>query len=1380
MDANLSSICEYPPRNRYGLMRNEWRNVLATLILFLMGTGSAHAQLEAPKEAVNAGTEAVHMTIEVNWEAQLNEPNSLDGVIKIGTNESQPALSLEITNGRVVDAVRCRPESEIESATVASASSAFGPGDRGSWCLGYEREGRVRAQIEAPLDATIVVRRADQVVSMPLVAILEKAQHTPPQSRLSVNVERLPWDALLVDFGKPAADGIAAPGSIVPVTIGFNIVTPEATTVAVRTTAVLRSLHTGEVVWRSEAREREAVLTGGREPASRTLNLVAPRTEGAYVLEISASWEPTGGREGSRIGRLIWRRKPTAVVNTATRRVSLTVLDQTANPAAARGRDAEADFLDLTRSRSLRPLATGRSPVARPGPFAWAVPPQALIEPSRRDRLLGWILRTNAEASKLDRADAAGLAWSAVGLRVSHPDRPHRLTLKVKGGEPSALGVALIEPKSASSTSSPRLLLDACAAGPLILPEGPPTVFSWLVWPTTTEMVLVLVNRSFDAEVALGTVTLTELDEAALVASNTEPRTLPGGNRTLGLYLSGPCALEPFGGGQGAGDALESAARLAKHVRLCGATSVVVPASLADRGARRALSLQADEDSTGPDRVETIRRVLARQGCALWLELAFDGPRSLPGLPPADSTEAQSRGLVRVDRQGRVDSAVYHALHPEVRAAMKRRVIAALAPAKAAVSAGQVSSIGLVIRLGPGPTLLGTPEMGLDDLTYDRFVSETFSAETARTVPGLGTSDPERFAVRTRYVAGVGRMPWLTWRARAVAALYGELAEATRATVPGAVLAVITPGIESGPAGTEARRVDRAGLAPSQAWRSVGLDLQVWPNGPLAPVVLRGVALSSDALAHDLATSPDLDALVALRSHRGLLLSIEGDGATASSAAAPEMDPRPLDGLELTAPGLLPSAVGDSGETAATRADSPDSKAVWKKPGQTVLLTAMPLGDGPNADEPLGHALAALDAHYVFLSAKAAVGHESRLRAFATVLKSLPDWPPLPLSAAVTADSKPFGIAVRQMSDPTQTYFELANDSPYPIRLAGLLTGPESALVEDLGRGVRLSPVADGTGRKLVLDLLPFGVAAIRVGAPHTSISAVTPYPSDAVLADMQARFNELSGQLARLNRGLATAPTEPPNPGFEPEGGPEAATTNGPNVVASGADATAGLAPVAGLPRGWTVEGNPASASILVIDRTNPHAGQGSLRITSTRGAISALSEPFTPGVQSSLVIQAFVRASAPNSKVRVWIEGQASGKPYVRRSDLKVGVDWEAQAVHASDLPVGGLDSARLRFEVLEAGSVWIDDLHVTGESNPKYARLNAQRTLLSALQAYREQRYADFARLSGSHWVRESSQAVSRLAGLPRPAPKPGPGTGSAADQAPSALPPDRKLR
>ena len=93
----------------------------------------------------------------------------------------------------------------------------------------------------------------------------------------------------------------------------------------------------------------------------------------------------------------------------------------------------------------------------------------------------------------------------------------------------------------------------------------------------------------------------------------------------------------------------------------------------------------------------------------------------------------------------------------------------------------------------------------------------------------------------------------------------------------------------------------------------------------------------------------------------------------------------------------------------------------------------------------------------------------------------------------------------------------------------------DSTPVEDLGRGLRLLPVSQADGRNLVLDLLPHGVAAIRIAAPRVRFSSVKSYPSDAVRTAMRTRFNELSAQLARLNHGLSTARAEPANPGFEP-----------------------------------------------------------------------------------------------------------------------------------------------------------------------------------------------------------------------------------------------------
>ena len=99
----------------------------------------------------------------------------------------------------------------------------------------------------------------------------------------------------------------------------------------------------------------------------------------------------------------------------------------------------------------------------------------------------------------------------------------------------------------------------------------------------------------------------------------------------LGLYLSGPHALEPFGGDPVSHDALTTAHNLVKYLGYCGASAVVLPEELADRSTRRALDGQADEDSTGPDRLEIVRRVLSRQGYSLWLELGFDGPGRAAG-----------------------------------------------------------------------------------------------------------------------------------------------------------------------------------------------------------------------------------------------------------------------------------------------------------------------------------------------------------------------------------------------------------------------------------------------------------------------------------------------------------------------------------------------------------------------------------------------------------------------------------------------------------------------------------------------------------------------------------------------------------------------------
>ncbi len=408
-------------------MRKEWRNVLALGTLFLLGTTGTIAQTDTPKDLLGSNREAIRLTVEVTWAISSRSGDRADGLDWEQNGVPERESLLELTSGRVIEAIAW-PADGLPAGVGQrwmEMAEGQGPGPGGSWRLGRLPEGRIRARLETTPDSSLVVRAGDQAVSIPLAAVMDKARRTPPQAPLVVNVERLGWDSLVVDLGEPASDGIVAPGATVPISIGWNILTPESTDVAVRTTAVLRPIRGGEVRWRDE--QHDLIPSNRLRPAARVWNIPAPLAEGTYVLEVKAAWE-SAVRDGSRIGRLIRRRKSASISGSAVRRVAFTVIDSRAGPAVAavsarpgHPRETEVDSLDLSRLRTRRLLTSGRSPAAEPGKSAWAVPAAALIEPSRRDRLRGWIMRSGAEASRLDAAADTGLAWSAVGLKVTRP-----------------------------------------------------------------------------------------------------------------------------------------------------------------------------------------------------------------------------------------------------------------------------------------------------------------------------------------------------------------------------------------------------------------------------------------------------------------------------------------------------------------------------------------------------------------------------------------------------------------------------------------------------------------------------------------------------------------------------------------------------------------------------------------------------------------------------------------------------------------------------------------------------------------------------------------------------------------------------------------------
>jgi hypothetical protein len=410
-------------------------------------------------------------------------------------------------------------------------------------------------------------------------------------------------------------------------------------------------------------------------------------------------------------------------------------------------------------------------------------------------------------------------------------------------------------------------------------------------------------------------------------------------------------------------------------------------------------------------------------------------------------------------------------------------------------------------------------------------------------------------------------------------------------------------------------------------------------------------------------------------------------------------------------------------------------------------LAAIPTTHESMGDEQLAHGLAAIDPHWTIVSGTVVASQEERLGRYARVIRPLPSEPPIG-NVSGRQDS---GIRTRVWTSGGETLIAIANDTPYRVLLENNLEGPADASVTDLGRRQRLLPaIATNGGRSLVLELPPFGVQTIAVASPHVAVQTQAPFLPG--LAQLDAEADVISDRLARL--AAATHETSTlPNPGCEPVSG----TSESPAETRAGSDAQ---------PPGWAAIGDAKAE--LVADLETPHSGRAAARLRASALPASAVTEQFRPPPDPKLTMRAWLRAQKPQTRVRIWIEGESLGRPITRSLEWSATADWTELRVQAVDLPAVGLEQVRLRFELLDPGTLWIDDVAISGENESSDAGRRAQRELTAALQAYRERRFSDFARLSRSPWARASIQAVSE---------NPPVRTGSAAG---SDLPPTRRFR
>ena len=490
-----------------------------------------------------------------------------------------------------------------------------------------------------------------------------------------------------------------------------------------------------------------------------------------------------------------------------------------------------------------------------------------------------------------------------------------------------------------------------------------------------------------------------------------------------------------------------------------------------------------------------------------------------------------------------------------------------------------------------------------------------------------------RFAARARLVEGPLRSPWLTWRCREVAGFHARIAEALAAIDDRWRLHVIPTTLFIDDPETS----DRAGdaVADRDIVRESGLDPAAIPREVAERVVFVAPHVSCSA---------------------GRLRDRAACGAVNCSPA-------------------LAAATARATRRGAAILDLPlalDLSAVVPHGPFGTATLAGPVAARPMVadDRPLAESLAACDAEIV-IDARFAGG-----LATGEARRAWEALPAAPCDVAMTAASP---VVIRGRRDAGVTRFLVVNPSPVPVQATLTLGSTPSAVVDAIGN--RALPV-DGAG-KVDVPLAAHGIRTLLVDGGVAIAQVSLAYPEEAA--------RDVADRVAKLRRRRAVLETPVPlevldNPGFE-----------------LGAIDTPGR-PAASI-AGWEVV-EPRRGALAVVAGAGAAASPGrGLAFSSLNGLATLRSNPFEPPRTGRISVAAWLRvAGDAQPPLRMAVEGVQGDREFYRFAAVgglaggqPLTAAWAQYVLQVDELPAAGLDSLRVRFDLLGPGRVEIDEVRV-----------------------------------------------------------------------------------
>jgi hypothetical protein len=363
------------------------------------------------------------------------------------------------------------------------------------------------------------------------------------------------------------------------------------------------------------------------------------------------------------------------------------------------------------------------------------------------------------------------------------------------------------------------------------------------------------------------------------------------------------------------------------------------------------------------------------------------------------------------------------------------------------------------------------------------------------------------------------------------------------------------------------------------------------------------------------------------------------------------------------------------------------------------------------------------------------LGQEAAIRDVTATYRSLPAIHFETLTSEQTPDcTQP--VVFRSGTIGGRTYLYAVNDAPFRTTARVHIAASAACRMDSLGsarKNEELQPDATaGYFWEVVLE--PYDLAAVRLSEPNVQCSAPHAAWPEAV-------ESALSLQIRRLGARAAVLRNPPPldvldNPSFESAAGVDGQISK------------------------WTVIGQ-GNVSVQ-LDKTEKHNGQQSVKMTSNEPAVCLVSQPLAVPATGRLTLSVWLRAADAGRQppLRLAIEGKVHGRDFARSGHVgllpngqtgdAIQTEWGQYILPVEDLPLEGLTSLRVRFELTGPGEVWIDDVQVFGLAFSVPEMVELSKLIALADLKLQNGEVGDCLRLLDGYWPRFLEENVVLPAG------------------------------